>query len=101
MKTLLITGATAGIGKLTARLLLDAGHRVLLHGRSPDKLAALAAELGGDSACYVAGQDLGSPIPATERAAPITCTSTQHTGAQRDMHTSWAATPWRPLARAA
>ncbi len=69
MKTLLITGATAGIGKLTARLLLDAGHRVLLHGRSPDKLTALAAELGGDTATYVA--DLSSLAQVDAMAAQI------------------------------
>jgi NAD(P)-dependent dehydrogenase (short-subunit alcohol dehydrogenase family) len=54
MKTLLVTGATDGIGKLTAKRLVDAGHRVLLHGRSPDKLATVATELGGQTETYVA-----------------------------------------------
>ncbi len=54
MKTLLVTGATDGIGKLTARRLVEAGHHVLLHGRSADKLAALASELGGQTEVYVA-----------------------------------------------
>ncbi len=37
-KTVLITGSTDGIGLATARMLLDDGHRVLLHGRNPAKL---------------------------------------------------------------
>lgn len=37
-KTILITGATDGIGLEAAKLLLAQGHRVLLHGRSRSKL---------------------------------------------------------------
>lgn len=39
MKTILITGATDGIGLETAKRLVSQGHRVLLHGRSEEKLA--------------------------------------------------------------
>ncbi|MBP0015977.1 MAG: SDR family NAD(P)-dependent oxidoreductase [Cyanobacteria bacterium SBLK] len=38
-KTILITGSTDGIGLETARMLVSSGHRVLLHGRNPSKLA--------------------------------------------------------------
>ena len=38
-KTLLITGATDGIGLATAKALAPLGHHLLLHGRSPNKLA--------------------------------------------------------------
>ncbi|MEM8876511.1 MAG: SDR family NAD(P)-dependent oxidoreductase, partial [Pseudomonadota bacterium] len=48
-KTILITGSTDGIGLLTAQLLVTAGHRVLLHGRSAAKLEAVADDLGGDT----------------------------------------------------
>lgn len=46
-KTILITGATDGIGLLTAKLLAQEGHHILLHGRSADRLKAAALEVGG------------------------------------------------------
>ncbi len=53
-KTILITGATDGIGRLTAKTLAAEGHKVLLHGRSADKLAAAAREVGGEAESYLA-----------------------------------------------
>ncbi|MEM7437213.1 MAG: SDR family NAD(P)-dependent oxidoreductase [Myxococcota bacterium] len=41
-KTILITGATDGIGLEAAKLLAASGHRVLLHGRNPGKLGRAA-----------------------------------------------------------
>ncbi|MEM8601948.1 MAG: SDR family NAD(P)-dependent oxidoreductase, partial [Bacteroidota bacterium] len=40
---MLLTGSTDGIGLETARRLVAGGHRVLLHGRSADKLARVQA----------------------------------------------------------
>ena len=45
----LITGATDGIGKETARELLRSGARVLLHGRSLEKAARVEEELHRDT----------------------------------------------------
>lgn len=50
-KTILITGATNGIGRETARKLVERGHHVLLHGRNRTKLDEVERELTGlDSA---------------------------------------------------
>jgi NADP-dependent 3-hydroxy acid dehydrogenase YdfG len=45
-KTVLITGATSGIGAHTARLLLDRGHRVAVTGRNESKLKHFLDEAG-------------------------------------------------------
>lgn len=44
-KTILITGSTDGIGKLVALRFAKEGHKVSLHGRNPEKLAATVLEL--------------------------------------------------------
>ncbi|MEM6959266.1 MAG: SDR family NAD(P)-dependent oxidoreductase [Myxococcota bacterium] len=46
-KTILLTGATSGIGFEAAKALLSDGHRVLIHGRSDAKVAATLASLQG------------------------------------------------------
>ncbi|MEM9412858.1 MAG: SDR family NAD(P)-dependent oxidoreductase [Planctomycetota bacterium] len=47
-KTILITGSTDGIGLESAKRLLSLGHRVLLHGRNPEKLDTVVRSLSNE-----------------------------------------------------
>jgi NADP-dependent 3-hydroxy acid dehydrogenase YdfG len=55
----LITGASSGIGRATARQASQAGYRVVLAARTADALSDLATELGGD------GRALSVPTDVT------------------------------------
>lgn len=73
-KTILITGSTDGLGKEVARRLAVKGWKVLLHGRNPDKGAALLAELreqtGNDSLAYF-NADLASLADVRQLARDV------------------------------
>lgn len=48
VRTIIITGASDGIGGAAARQLADTGARLILVGRSPEKTRAVAAETGSE-----------------------------------------------------
>lgn len=50
-----VTGASSGIGRAAARLLVEAGARVALTARREERLVELQNELGSDSVVWVAG----------------------------------------------
>jgi NAD(P)-dependent dehydrogenase (short-subunit alcohol dehydrogenase family) len=61
-KTVLVTGASQGIGAATARAFAGAGYRVVLAARSVDKLAAVVTGLGEAGAgCLAVACDVSDP----------------------------------------
>jgi short-subunit dehydrogenase len=58
--TVVVTGASSGIGHELARELSRRGHHVTLVARRRDRLEALQAELGDDPGADIAEADLGS-----------------------------------------
>ena len=64
-RTVLITGASSGIGAHLARKAAAAGAKVALAARRADKLQALVAEIGGSAAAFAMDvEDEGSIIAA-------------------------------------
>jgi uncharacterized protein len=67
----LVTGASSGIGDQFARQLSARGHRVALVARREDRLAKLAAELGGPERALVIPADLAEPADRDRLAGRI------------------------------
>ncbi|MFK0108285.1 SDR family NAD(P)-dependent oxidoreductase [Streptomyces sp. NPDC091217] len=71
MSTILITGATSGLGRYVAFELVRSGHVVLAHGRDPGRTGQLVAELRteGEAEGFVA--DLASLAQVRELGAHV------------------------------
>lgn len=52
-KVVIITGASSGIGKTTAKVLAENGAKVVLSARREDKLRQIAEEIGANAAYYM------------------------------------------------
>lgn len=63
-----ITGGTSGIGRATARLLVEAGAKVVVGARREERLAELESELGSDH-CAVEVTDVTRPDDAERLVA--------------------------------
>ncbi len=67
-KVVVITGATSGIGRETARGMVAQGAKVILNARKESDLKALCEELSDENAAYVAG-DCSDPDVSRKIAA--------------------------------
>jgi len=66
MAQVFVTGSSDGLGLMAARILIEQGHQVVLHGRDPERAkAALVAAVGAQGAVF---GDL-SEVEATKRIA--------------------------------
>jgi short-subunit dehydrogenase len=70
--TVLVTGASGGIGQAIAKALDEHGARLLISGRRADQLERIAAELGGRPTVLVADLTLAADATAlAERAGAV------------------------------
>jgi NAD(P)-dependent dehydrogenase (short-subunit alcohol dehydrogenase family) len=71
-RTVLVTGATDGLGRALAARLVDAGATVLVHGRNPERIAATVDELrraaGADGRVRSYRADFASLAPVRDMA---------------------------------
>ena len=74
-KTILITGSSSGIGLAGARRLVEEGARVIITGRTEERLQAAAAELGDNAIAVLDnvsdGKTLERLIPVVEKVGSL------------------------------
>lgn len=71
MSTILITGATSGLGRYVAFELVRSGHTVLAHGRDPGRTRSLVEELRSEGAAEGFVADLASLAQVRELGARV------------------------------
>ncbi|NMH26604.1 SDR family NAD(P)-dependent oxidoreductase [Flavobacterium silvaticum] len=71
MKTVLITGATSGIGKATARVFARNNFKVIICGRREDRLAELREELSAQTEVHTLLFDVSDKKKAAEAIASL------------------------------
>ncbi|WP_037673321.1 SDR family NAD(P)-dependent oxidoreductase [Streptomyces griseus] len=71
MSTILLTGATSGLGRYVAFELVRAGHVVLAHGRDPDRTERLVEELRAEGTAEGFVADLASLAQVRELGARV------------------------------
>ena len=71
MRTVLITGATSGIGKATAFLLAGNGYRMILTGRRKEKLNSIYEELSKITDVLTLNFDVSDPGQTRECLSKI------------------------------
>jgi NAD(P)-dependent dehydrogenase (short-subunit alcohol dehydrogenase family) len=70
-RTILVTGASSGLGRATAALIAQCGGRVIATGRDETRLAAAVASLAGKGhSAFVASLDSATWPPITSRPWP-------------------------------
>ncbi|MDT7950704.1 MAG: SDR family NAD(P)-dependent oxidoreductase [Acetobacteraceae bacterium] len=72
VKTVLVTGATAGFGQAIARRFVRDGHRVIATGRRADRLEALRAELGASLLPFALDVTDAAAVAALPASLPAT-----------------------------
>jgi NAD(P)-dependent dehydrogenase (short-subunit alcohol dehydrogenase family) len=70
-RTALVTGATRGIGRATAKAFLDRGMRVAINGRTVESVSKALAELGGGDCLAAAPGDIAT-VAGCESAVSAT-----------------------------
>jgi NAD(P)-dependent dehydrogenase (short-subunit alcohol dehydrogenase family) len=74
MSRIFITGSTDGLGRAAARALIDDGHQVVVHARSPERIS-MFGDLAARSAGVVIG-DLRSAIETRRIADQVNAIGT-------------------------
>lgn len=88
-KTIVVTGGGSGIGRCTAHELASLGAKVILLGRSQDKLDNCAAEIaadGGKAECYSIDIRDENKVAETVTAIGLKMLLVEFTGHQKTAH---------------